>query len=115
MKVHQHSAGTKKRGLEAGNKKIKRETSKIHAATDENRKVICIFITRGNVYDSTQDKKLLHDTIYEGVYVLGDKAFDLEQIVKYIEKNRGICVIPLRKTEKNKENIIKIFIKIEIK
>lgn len=75
-------------------------TSKIHAATDENGKAMCIFITGGNIYDSTQAEKLLHDTIHEGVYVLGDKAFDSEQILKYIEKNRAITVIPPRKNRK---------------
>ena len=51
-------------------------TSKIHTATDENGKAMCVFITGGNIYDSTQAEKLLHDTIHEGVHVLGDKAFD---------------------------------------
>ena len=100
VKAHQHSSGAKKRGLEARNRKIKRETSKIHAVTDENGKVMCIFIIVGNIYDSTQAEKLLHNTIDEGVYVIGDKAFDSEQIVNYIEKNRGICVIPPRKNRK---------------
>lgn len=40
-------------------------TSKIHAATDENGKAMCIFITGGNVYDSTQAENLLQDIIYE--------------------------------------------------
>ena len=75
-------------------------TSKIHAATDENGKAMCIFITGGNIYDSTQAEKLLHDTIHERVYVLEDKAFDSEQILKYIEKNRAITVIPPRKNRK---------------
>ena len=74
-------------------------TSKIHVATDENGKTMCVFITGGNVYDSTQAEKL-HNTIHEGVYVIGDKAFDSEQIIKYIEKNRVICVIPPRKNRK---------------
>ena len=34
------------------------------------------------------------------MYVLGDKAFDSEQILKYIEKNRAITVIPPRKNRK---------------
>ncbi len=62
----------------------------------KNGKVMCIFITVGNIYDSTQAEKLLHDTIHE----VEDKAFDSEQIVKYIEKNEGICVILLRKDRK---------------
>ena len=74
-------------------------TSKIHVATDENGKAMCVFITGGNVYDSTQAEKL-HNTIHERVYVIGDKAFDSEQIIKYIEKNRVICVIPPRKNRK---------------
>ncbi len=59
-----------------------------------------IFITGGNIYDSTQAEKLLHNAIHEGVYVIEDKAFDSEQIVKHIEKNRGICVISPRKNQK---------------
>ncbi len=59
-----------------------------------------IFITGGNIHDSTQAEKLLHNAIHEGVYVIGDKAFDSEWIVKYIEKNKGICVIPSRKNRK---------------
>ena len=66
----------------------------------KNGKVICIFITVGNIYDSTQAEKLLHYTIHEEVYAIRDKAFDSEQIVKYIQKNRGICVILLRKNRK---------------
>ena len=77
-----------------------RFTSKIHTATNENGKVMGIFITGGNIHDSTQAEKLLHDTIHEGVYVIEDKAFDLERIVKYIEKNKGICVISSRKNRK---------------
>ena len=61
---------------------------------------MCVFITGRNVYDSTQAEKLLHNTIHEGVYVLGDKAFDSERIIKYIEKNRAICVIPPQKNRK---------------
>ena len=80
-------------------KSIGRFTSKIHVATDENGKAMCVFITCGNVYDSTQAEKL-HNTIHEGVYVIGDKAFDSEQIIKYIEKNKDICVIPPRKNRK---------------
>lgn len=75
-------------------------TSKIHVATDENRKEMCIFITGGNIYDSTQAEELLRNTIHEGVYVLGDKTFDSEQIIKYIEKNGAISVIPPRKNRK---------------
>ena len=81
-------------------KSIGRFTSKIHVATDENGKVMGIFITGGNIHDSTQAEKLLHNTIHEGVYVIGDKTFDSERIVKYIEKNKGICVIPSRKNRK---------------
>ena len=67
----------------------------------KNGKVICIFITVGNIYDSTQAEKLLHYTIHE----VEDKAFDSEQIVKYIEKNEGICVILLTKKPKRTKRI----------
>lgn len=101
VKAHQHSAGAKKRGLGQGIGKSRGGfTNKIYAETDENGKAMCIFITGGNVYDSTQVENLLQDTIHEGAYVLGDKAFDTESILKYIEKNKGIVVIPPRKNRK---------------
>ena len=44
----------KKGGLGEGiGKSIGRFTSKIHVATDENGKVMGIFITGGNIHDST--------------------------------------------------------------
>ena len=88
----------KKRGLGQGIGKSREGfTSKIHATTNENGKAMCIFITGGNVYDSTQAEKLLHYMIRKGVYVLGDKAFNSEQILNSIEKNRAISVISSRK------------------
>ena len=72
-------------------------TSKIHVATDKNGKAMRVFITGGNIYDSTRAEKLLYDTIHEGVHVLEEKAFDFEQIIKYIEKSGAISVIPPRK------------------
>ena len=43
----------KKSGIGGGNRKIGGFTSKIHVATDENGKVMGIFITGGNIHDST--------------------------------------------------------------
>ena len=87
--------GLKKGGLGQGIVKSRRRfTSKIHTATDENGKAMCVFITGGNIYDSTQAEKLLHDTIHEGVHILGNKAFDSKQIIEYIEKRGAISVIP---------------------
>ena len=43
VKAHQHSAGAKKRGIGGGNRKIGGFTSKIHVATDENGKTMCVF------------------------------------------------------------------------
>ena len=60
VKAHQHSAGAKKRGLGQGIGKSRGGfTNKIYAETDENGKAMCIFITGGNVYDSTQVENLL--------------------------------------------------------
>ena len=54
VKAHQHSAGAKKMGLGQGIGKSRGGfTSKIHVATDENGKVMGIFITGGNIHDST--------------------------------------------------------------
>ena len=51
----------------------------------------CVFSQHVEIYDSTQAEKLLHDTIHESLWYYHEK------------------------TEKSKENIIKIFIKIEIR
>lgn len=92
---------TNKRGVGQGIGKSRGKfTSKIHTATDENGKAMCVFITDGDIYDSTQAEKLLHDTIYKEVHVLVDNAFYSEQIIKYVEKGEVISVIPPRKNRK---------------
>ena len=106
--LNQYSAGAKKKGgLRQGIVKSRGGfISKIHAVTNENGKAMCVFITGGNIYDNTQAEKLLYDTIHEGVHVLEEKAFDFEQIIKYIEKSGAISVIPPRKnrTEQREYN-----------
>ena len=50
VKAHQHSAGAKKRSLGQGIVKLRGGfISKIHAATDENGKAMCVFTTCGNI------------------------------------------------------------------
>ena len=75
-------------------------TSKIHAVTDENGKLIRILITNGSVHDSTQAKNLLDKIIHKGVYVIGDRAYDSSEIINYVKENNGIAVIPPRKNRK---------------
>ena len=112
VKAHHHSAGAKKRGLGQGIGKSRGGyTSKIHAATDENGKAMCILITSGNVYDSTQAENLLHDTIHKKAYVVGDKAFDSEQLLNYIEEKGAISVIPPRKNRKEQRKYDKVIYK----
>ena len=59
-------------------------------------------ITDGSMHDSTQAKSLLHSAIHKGVYVLGDRAYDSDEIVNYITENNAIAVIPPRKNRKEK-------------
>lgn len=72
---------------------------------------MCILITSGNVYDSTQAENLLHDTIHKKAYVVGDKAFDSEQLLNYIEEKGAISVIPPRKNRKEQRKYDKVIYK----
>ena len=82
-------------------------TSKIHAVTEENGKIIRILITSGNVHDSTQAKNLLDSIMHKDSYIVGDRAYDSDEIISYIEQKEAIAVIPPRKNRKNKREYSK--------
>lgn len=75
-------------------------TSKIHALVNENRKILDFVVTEGSVNDCTQAENLLDSVIRKGMYILGDKAYDTDNIVNYIIEKAACAVIPSRKNRK---------------
>lgn len=104
IKAHQHSAGAKKRysAQECIGKSCGGLTSKIHSLTNENGKVIRFLVTQGNINDCTQFENLIESVLHKGVYVLGDKAYDTDNIINYIAQKAASAVIPPRKNRKEK-------------
>ena len=63
-----------------------------------------LIITDGSVHDSRQAKNLLDGIIHEGICVLGDKAYDSDEIINYISEKSAVAVIPPRKNRKIKRD-----------
>ena len=76
-------------------------TTKVHAICDGCGNPLKFILTAGNVNDSTVAEKVLSMVDLKGKYVLADKGYDSENIVKYIEKNGGKAVIPSRRNAVN--------------
>ncbi len=57
-------------------------------------------VTGGQVHDSIQAQNLLEPVIHDGCVVLGDRAFDTDQIMDYIASKMAIAVIPPKKNRK---------------
>lgn len=86
---------------------------------NEKSRILRFSITEGSVNDCTQAANLLDSVIRKGIYILGDKAYDSDDIVNYIIERTACAVIPSRKNlkiqrEYNKEiykdrNIIERF------
>lgn len=75
-------------------------TSKIHVLLNEESRILRFIVTKGNENDCTQTKNLLSSTIREGMYILGDRAYDTDNIVNYIMEREAYAVIPSRKNRK---------------
>lgn len=67
---------------------------------NEESRILRFIITKGNENDCTQTKNLLASTIREGMYILGDRAYDTDNIVNYIMEREAYAVIPSRKNRK---------------
>ena len=52
------------------------------------------FLSPGNDHDATHAIELLDRVEIEGSNVLGDRAFDTDAILEYLEKRGAIAVIP---------------------
>lgn len=67
---------------------------------NEESRILRFIVTKGNENDCTQTKNLLSSTIREGMYILGDRAYDTDNIVNYIMEREAYAVIPSRKNRK---------------
>ena len=63
-----------------------------------------LIITDGSVHDSRQAQNLLDGIVHEGIYVLGDRAYDSDEIINYISEKSAFAVIPPRKNRKIKRD-----------
>lgn len=61
-----------------------------------------LIITEGSVHDVKQAQNLLDGIIHEDVNVLGDRAYDSNEIINYIAEKSAEAVIPPRKNRKIK-------------
>ena len=57
-------------------------------------------VTSGSVHDCKEAKNLLETVIHENSYVLGDKAFDTDEIIEFILSKEAIAVIPPKSNRK---------------
>jgi transposase len=68
--------------------------TKIHAVVDGLGNPVEFFLSPGNDHDSTHAIELLDRVMMEGSHVLGDRAYDTDVILKYLEERGAIAVIP---------------------
>ncbi len=69
--------------------------TKIHAAVNGLGLPVKLVLTPGQAADVTQAETLLQDVPFE--VVIGDKGFDSQKLVDFIEAHGGAAVIPSRK------------------
>jgi transposase len=73
-------------------------STKIHAKVDGLGNPLRFLLTGGECHESTQAQALLGDQV--GNYVLGDRAFDSDDLITFIINQGAIPVIPSRKNRK---------------
>jgi len=73
-------------------------STKIHAKVDGLGNPLCFILTGGECHESTQGKALLGEQV--GEYVLGDRAFDSDDLIAFIIDQGATPVIPSRKNRK---------------
>jgi transposase len=73
-------------------------STKIHAKVDGLGNPLRFILTGGECHESTQAEALLGDQV--GDYVLGDRAFDSDNLIAFILDHGAIPVIPSRKNRK---------------
>jgi transposase len=73
-------------------------STKIHAKVDSLDNPLRFLLTGGERHESTQGKALLAEQV--GEYVLGDRAFDSDDLIAFIIHQGAVPVIPSRKNRK---------------
>ncbi len=73
-------------------------STKIHAKVDGLGNPLRFILTGGECHESTQGQALLGEQV--GEYVLGDRAFDSDDLIAFIIDRGAIPVIPSRKNRK---------------
>jgi len=93
VRAHQHAAGARKaEGDQAIGRSRGGPTTKIHAVAEGVGRLVHFLLTGGNVNDCTQGPELLETVPAKNV--LGDKAYDTNEIIAIVERNGGNAVIP---------------------
>ena len=72
-------------------------TTKIHALVDGHGIVRRFLLSPGQRHDAPFALELLQGIELQKVFVLGDRGYDSQVIVSYIEENGGTVVIPSQK------------------
>jgi transposase len=95
-RAHRCSAGYKKGGNkeEGLGRSCGGFSTKIHVLCDALGNPVKFIVTAGNQHDVTQALNLVED--FKGKTVLADKGYDSQEVVKFIEGNDGVAVIPSR-------------------
>uniref|UniRef100_UPI001596DBA1 IS5 family transposase n=1 Tax=Candidatus Regiella insecticola TaxID=138073 RepID=UPI001596DBA1 len=96
-KVHPHAAGAKGGNQDMGVHK-RGLNSKIHLAVDAHGMPVRIFITSGTTADCQQAMNLIKGIAAE--YLLADKGYDSDNIIKKAEEAGMQIVIPPKKNRK---------------
>jgi transposase len=73
-------------------------STKIHAKVDGLGNPLCFIVTGGECHESTQAEALLGEQV--GDFVLGDRAFDSDDLIAFIIDHGAVPVIPPRKNRK---------------
>ena len=95
VRAHQHAAGAQGgQKAEALGRSRGGFSTKIHAATDTRGRPLRILVTGGQRHDVTAAPALVEGP--NAGKVLADKAYDADTLLRLIEEQGGIAVIPSR-------------------
>ena len=82
-------------------------TTKVHAVVDGLGNPLRFLLSSGNRNDICLAQELLEGFDLRGKLILGDKGYDSDKFVKWVESRGGIAVIPSRITAKHPRDIDK--------
>ncbi len=72
-------------------------TTKIHALVDALGNPLCFRLTPGNQADCTIGYEMLAAIHLQGKFVLADRGYDTDRILRLLDQKQAIAVIPSRK------------------